>query len=193
MTTFTVTVPVLTIEYSLPAVSVYKYKVVEFGGAAAPISHVQDAHKLDSDAYVELFEVILADNATKIYLKDKNTLTWQGKTYQGTALKLEGVAAYSDEQTARPKFSIANPKGAYSKLADDGALDNAIIMRRRVLKTHIDSDTPISRTQQWRVTRPASVNSNILVLELRDLMDGQHFTTPARMFIPPEFPQVSLQ
>ena len=173
--------------------NVYRLKMIKFSGGEVPLEHIQDAKKLDADAIIDLYEITLSDKSTKIYLKSNNSVTWQGNLFEGTGINLSGVGSHSDDETARPKLTLYNPQGVYSYLIDRGLLDNSIIKRIRVLKVHLDSDSPISRSQQWRVSRVASLRKNIIALELRDMLDGQFFQTPARMFIPPEFPQVSLK
>lgn len=168
------------------------YEVIEFNGEPIPQSHIEDSHKLDADAYIELFQIILSDKQSKLYLKLNKTGTWGGNTYEGTGIKMDGVAKYADDQVARPKVTIYNPEGVYSYLVDQGLLDGAIIVRYRVLKEDYEADRPIYRRQQWKVSRVASVKTGYIALELRDMMDGQNFLTPARMFIPPDFPTVSL-
>lgn len=157
-----------------------------------PESHVEDSQKLEADAIVDLFEITLNDTVTKIYMKMNSTVDYQGKTYQGTLIKIDGVASYADDQVSRPKLSVWNPEGVFSSFIDQGLLDNGRVKRIRVLKEHLDNNVNISRTQQWRITRVASNVKPIIVLELRDMLDGQMFLTPARMFIPPTFPVVSL-
>lgn len=171
----------------------YISETVKFSGEPIPAEHMEDALKLDADAYIDLFQIVLSDRSTKIYLKANSNVDWQGNTYEGTAVQIEGIGSYADDEVARPKFTLFNPAGIYSYLVDQGALDNATIVRYRVLKEHIDSDLPIYRRQQWRMSRILSVKTNSISLELRDMMDGQNFYTPGRMFIPPYFPTVSLQ
>lgn len=171
----------------------FGYSVITFSGEPVPIEHMTDAQKLDNaDAYVELFQIILSDKQTKIYMKLNHDVDWQGNTYEGTGIKLDGVGKYADDQVARPKLTLFNPEGVYSYLIDQGLLDGATIVRYRVLLDDVENDRPIYRRQQWKVSRVASVKIGYIGLELRDMMDGQNFTTPARMFIPPDFPTVSL-
>lgn len=117
---------------------------------------------------------------------------WQGNTYESTAIKIDGVGRYADDEVARPKLSLFNPEGVYSSLVDQGLLDAATVVRYRVLKYDVDNDRPVYRRQQWKVSRIATISSNAIVLELRDLMDGQIFSVPGRMFIPPDFPTVGI-
>lgn len=157
-----------------------------------PASHIEDAHKLDADGYVEFFQIALADNSGTLYLKMNSDMTWQGHTYEGTGIKLDGVGSYADDQVSRPKLNLFNPDGIYSSLVDQGKLDNAIVTRIRVLKQDVDSNTNISRRQKWRISRIVTIKNPMIVCELRDMLDGQMFLVPGRMFIPPDFNAVSL-
>ena len=185
-------VPTSTYILSNGTVAVYKLTLIPWAGSDAPDSHLEDSNKLDADAYIELFKIILSDNSSIVYLKDSNDASWQGNTYEGTGIKLTGVGTYSDDETARPQLTLFNPKGVYSSLVDEGLLDNATVIRTRILKKHLEEDENISRSQQWRVNRVATLTKHSMSLELRDMLDGQYFLTPGRMYIPPEFPQVNL-
>lgn len=185
-------VPVSTATVLQSTASVFILKVIKWTGEAIPSEHVEDSKELEMDAYVDLFEITLADKVSKIYMKDNNTVTWRGNKYEGTGIKLTGVASYADDQVSRPELSLFNPNGVYSYLVDKELLDNARISRIRLLKQHLDGDIPVFRKQSWRVSRISSLRKDSIKLQLRDSLDGQFFLTPARMFIPPEFPQVSL-
>lgn len=169
----------------------YKIQLVLSTGEPAPLPHIEDSKKLEAQGYYELFDIILA-NGSKLYFKNNKTVSWQGNSYEGTGIKIEGIGSYADDQRSRPKLTLWNPAGVFSSLVDQGHLENATVIRYRVLKEHVDSDLPIYRRQQWKVKRIASVKIPWIGLELRDLVDGQTFLTPGRMFIPPEFSAVSL-
>lgn len=186
-----IAVPVSTMEMTSGA-GFFILNYVQFNGDPIPADHMEDALKLEADGYVDLFQIILPDGMSKIFLKQNQTIDWQGDTYEGTGIKIEGVGNYADDTVSRPKVTIFNPNGVYSYLVDQGLLDSASIARYRVLKEHIIADLPIYRRQQWKVTRISSVKSTFISLELRDMLDGQNFLTPGRMFIPPDFPTVSL-
>lgn len=185
-------VPVTSFEIT-SGISYYRIELVTCTGEPAPIQHIEDSKKLTADAYVDLFEIVLAGGGTKLYLKMNKSVDWQGNTYEGTGIKIEGVGTYSDDEVARPKLTIFNPENVFSYLVDQGLLENAKVVRIRLLKEHLDDNLPIYRRQQWFVKRVASVRRGFIGLELRDMLDGQNFLTPGRMFIPPEFPMVSLQ
>lgn len=156
-----------------------------------PTEHLEDAQKLEADGYVHLYEIELK-TGSKLFLKMDNDVTWQGNTYEGTFITLTGIGKSADEETARPRLTIANPDGIFSPLIRDGELNRAKITRIRVLKAHLDADMNISRRETWRISRPISVNRVRVQFEVRSQLDGQFFLVPGRMFIPPEFPQVSL-
>jgi hypothetical protein len=64
---------------------------------------------------------------------------------------------------------------AYSRAPRDLEADNSVAYRQ-------------SQRQPSGFARHESIQ-----FELRDQLDAQFFLVPGRMFIPPEFPQVSLQ
>lgn len=185
-------VPLLSIDTSINSVLSFPYQIIGSTPPYVPLTHMQEANKLDADGVVELFKVLLSDNMTSLYYKVDNDVTWQGQVYEGTAIKLDNVARYSGDERSRPSLKIVNPRGIYSKLIDQGLLDAAVVTRIRVLKQHIDADVGISIKQSWKVHRTVSLTNEYAVFELRDMMDGQFFQIPGRMFIPPEFGQVSL-
>jgi len=187
-----IAVPFTTFEI-LHGVNYYKLQTITCTGDPVPIEHIQDSKELEADAYVDLFEIILSDKVTKIYLKKDKDVDWQGHTYEGTGIKIEGVGTYADDEVARPKLTLFNPEGVFSSIVNQGLLDNATVVRIRVLKQHIIDDVPVYRRSQWRVSRVGSMVKPTIGLELRDMLDGQNFQTPGRMFIPPDFPTVSLQ
>lgn len=162
-------------------------------GDIIPVEHFEDALELDADGYVSLFEIHLSGSDTVLYLKQSKTRTWQGNTYEGTGIKIEGVGKYADDTVSRPKLTVFNPNGVFSSLVDQGYIDSATVVRYQVLAKHVETDQAIYRRNQWKVSRIIGIKVPFIMLELRTLTDGQIFLTPARMFIPPEFPAVSLQ
>jgi phage-related protein len=158
-----------------------------------PIEHVEDAFKLESDGKIHLFEIWLRSGG-RIYLKNNNTVTWQGHSYENIAIALTGVGSYSDDKQSRPTLNIVNPKGIFAPLIRDGEANRAQVHRIMVLKQHLLADLPIFQRQTWQITRVvALIKDKAMSFELRQLTDGPNFTAPARMYLPPEFPLVSLQ
>lgn len=167
---------------------------------SVPIEHIEDALKLQGDAYRNFFEIQLYPSGS-MYLTPEASTEWQGQTYENWGIKLSGVGRSSDDATTRPKFSIANftydelgepIRGVFSALHAQGSIEGATVIWHKVLKTHADADVNIKQERRWRVSRIASETPNLVVLELRNTLDGPRFTIPARKFLPPEFPQVKL-
>lgn len=185
-------VPVLELIATINSVLSFPYSIVGGEVPYVPLTHMQEANKLEADGVVELFQIVLVDNETTLYLKNNNDAVWQGNTYEGTAIGLDGVARSANDERSRPSLKIVNPQGIYSKLIDEGLMDGATVSRIRVLKTHLDDDIGIYTRQSWRVHRTVSMTNEYAIFELRDRLDGQFFQIPGRMFLPPEFGQVSL-
>lgn len=165
-----------------------------------PVEHIQDALRLDGDAYRNFFEIQLYPSG-KLYLTPEAKTTWQNNIYENWGVQLSGLAKSSDDKTVRPKFSLANftydtdgkpIRGVFSALHAQGFIEGATVVWRRVLKSHAEANVNIKEEKRWRVARLASETPNIIVLELRNSLDGPRFTIPARKFLPPEFPQVKL-
>lgn len=168
---------------------------------ALPVEQREDAFKLQADAYVHLYELQLYPTGS-MFLNPHYTVTWQGNTYNYWGMKISGMAQNSDDTTARPQLTIANftygvdgepIKGVFSALNAQAKIEGATVIRRSLLKPHVDSNLPKASERRWKVSRIASMDDDVVTLELRNTLDGPRFTMPARKFMPPEFPQVSLQ
>ena len=165
-----------------------------------PIEHVRDAQRLDGDAYVNLFEIQFYPSGS-MFICPERKVTWQGDEYDIWGLRLTGVSSSSDDETSRPKLSLANftytdegepVRGVFSAVHAQQALEGSIVIRRRVLKNNLENDVNIKEEKRWRVSRIASETPTVITLELRNTLDGPRFTMPARKFLPPEFAQVTL-
>lgn len=165
-----------------------------------PVEHISDAQSLDGQPYRNFYEIQLYPSGS-LYLTPEATTLWQGKTYENWGVDLTGLAQSSDDKAVRPKFSLANftydesgepIRGVFSALHAQGAIEGATIIWRKVLVQHVETNSNIKQEKRWRVARLASETPNVIVLELRNTLDGPRFTIPARKFLPPEFPQVKL-
>jgi phage-related protein len=155
-------------------------------------AQLEDAQQLTGDAYVDLFEITLT-NATKVYLSPGKEYTWQAHSYEYIPCKLDTVERNGGDEINRPKFTLANPDGAFTSLVGQGLIDNALLTRRRLLLADLLANSNTAISNVWKIKRVVSVTRDTVTLELRDQLDGQFFLTPGRMFIPPEFAQVRLQ
>ena len=156
-----------------------------------PESHKIENEKLVADGCVDLFQVVLKNN-TNLYLKNNNTVNWQGKSWQGIPLSFEGYSSSSTEELSRPSLSIANPNGAFSTYIRDGLLNRAVLYRYRVLYKDILEDNNVYQKQTWIVWSTPSLTNKYIQFELRTTLDGPNFVVPARQYLPPEFPCVKL-
>lgn len=158
-----------------------------------PESQVQDAYKLEADGYVELFQIKMANSGGTMFVKANDTVTYLGDVYEAWGVQMTGTGQNSDGENVRPKFTVVNPDGVFSGLIARGAMDNAEIVRLRILRNDLVNNTPgAAREQRWNVFRVVSLNKALAIFELRSIMDGQFFQIPARVFVPPQFPFVKL-
>lgn len=159
----------------------------------APLSHLQDSLKLTGDGRVHLFELRLPQYSTVFRFKNNNTVTWQGHTYEGLPCQLQGDGQHADEQEARPTLRVMNPLGLFNDAVLSGKLYRAILTRRAVLLQHLNSNVNIFQQRMWYVERPKEmVSGQFVSLDLRSMTEGPNFSVPARQFLPPEFPLVTV-
>lgn len=160
-------------------------------GNPLPQAQVVDAHLLHADGIVYLYELSPATGGT-IYLKADDSVVWQGHDYTGTAVQIDERQRNTDGTLSRPKLTLANPLAVFSPLVANGALDNALLVEKRVLRAHIDADVGTFQSRSWRIRRVIALNRVNMSFELRDSLDGPKFLLPARQFMPPDFPTVRL-
>ena len=160
-------------------------------GNPLPQAQIVDAHLLEADGIVFLYELTPSTGGT-IYLKADDSVTWQGHSYTGTAIQIEERKRDTDGSLSRPKVTLANPLAAFSPLVAAGSLDNALLVEKRVLRAHIDANVNTFQARRWRIRRVLSLNRINMSFELRDTLDGPKFLMPGRQFMPPDFPTVRL-
>lgn len=159
-----------------------------------PGSISDSVYELEPGALVELFMLELQDvGDTIIYLQAHKEVTWQGNVYVSLPCNITGVSQSVDGEKSRPKFTVANPQSLFSSQVQNGALDNALLTQYKIMKADLDLDLDVKMSSIWRVTRIPSMNFKALTMELRTALDGPSFKVPARTFIPPFFPHVSLR
>ena len=160
-----------------------------------PAEHIVENQLLEADAYVDLFEIQML-SGPHFYFKNNERVQWQGKIYEGWVGRITGIEADATEKEQRPQMVIANAtntrEGLFSAFLETGLLDKATVIRRRVLRRHLDDNVNISQVRSWYVAQVASVKKTMITLELRSYVDGAPFRLPARKFIPPDFPFVTL-
>jgi len=158
--------------------------------------HLQESMQLEAKGYVELFQIQLSDPDTGaiqyLFFTSKQAVNWQGKKWEGFPLALVGYGQQTSGEQTRPKLTVVNPAGVFSRYVHQGWTDNALVTRFRVLKSHLDQNINSFVKNVWRVSKPLAAGVSSVSLELRGAADGQNFFLPGRAFFPPEFPHVSL-
>ena len=158
-----------------------------------PQSHSQDALKLTGDGIVYLYEITIPSHNLVLRFKNNNTVTWQGRQYEGIPCQMQGLSDSADEKESRPTLRVYNPVGLFNAPALDGSIYRAIVTRKRVLLDHIERNVNIFTQRMWYVERVKElVSGQHIALDLRVMTEGPNFYIPVRQYMPPEFPMVSL-
>lgn len=159
----------------------------------APEQHVIEAQKLTADALVDLYEVTLTDGVTYVRFRDGPQVTWQGKTYESMGARISGIQQSTDGAKMRPTLTVVNPAGIWNAFAHQGLIDGARVTRRQVLRQYLEEDIGLADSAFWYVSRIREIIKNQgATFELRALTDGPDLKIPARVYIPPEFPFVTI-
>src|SRR3546814_5057350 len=94
-----------------------------------------DAHLLEADGEVYLYEISQSEGGGTVRIKADNTVTWRGNDYEGLPLKWEGESYSSDGTVARPTITIGDQQinlMALKPLLFDGSLDGGTVVRHRI-------------------------------------------------------------
>jgi len=159
----------------------------------APGSHLAQAQELTADALVDLYEISLKHNNVVYRFKDQNEVTWQGNTYESMACRLTGDQRSSDEEESRPTLQVMNPFGVFNNAVITGKIDQAVVTRYRVRYYDLVNNNNIKEKRMWYIGRVKElISDQAVTFELRNMTDGPNFQVPARQYIPPDFPTVSL-
>lgn len=159
-----------------------------------PVEHVQDAHKLIADGRVELFALSPAIGST-VYFKSDDDVTYQNIFYKGVPTTISGEKMSSDAGWQQPKLQIGQPNidiSSFKALLFDGYVDNALVVRKTVLRTHLEGNIDISRTRTYRVKRVEGYGRTQILLQLATVSDSLGFMMPHRLYMPPAFPSVRI-
>ena len=160
---------------------------------ALPISHVEDALKLQADAKIHLFELTPVTGGT-IYFKADNEATWRGQLYEGIPCAITGEE-FSTEKAPTPRLTIGQEDLdllPFKGLINDGHLDGATLVRKTVLLDDLINDRNIYQRTTWRVKRPDSYSRSKISLVLATYSTAHNQTVPFRQYMPPAFPWVDL-
>jgi phage-related protein len=156
-----------------------------------PTGITESAYDLEPDGLVFLYQLVLAGGATTFRFCPKGTYTWQSKTYDQIACLLAEATVSSDGKVDRPTFTLVNPSGMFTQYAVYG-LENAILTRYQVLRDDLVNNRNFFIKEAMRIAQVQTITKDIIVCQLRDVMDGASFVLPVRSYIPPEFPIVKI-
>lgn len=165
------------------------------GDPAHAEKHLREALSLDAEGYASLFLIrMFPEGEAEIEhrMSPMREVNWQGYLWESYAVGITGYKKESSGESNRPKMTLFNPNGFFSRYVHAGLMDNAEVIRYRVLGSHLLADTNSYIRNSWRVSKVAGLNKSTVVVELRDVLDGPFFILPGRAYYPPEFPSVSL-
>lgn len=160
---------------------------------AIPSDHIQDAHKLQADAEIDLFELTPNDGSGTVYFKADNDATWQGNLYEGLPISLTGLKKSTDGSAVAPKLAIGDGSidlSPFKPLVYDGYLDGATVKHIVVLLDNLLNNRNIRVERNYRVKRVPTYSRIGLELQLATASDSLGFTLPYRVYAPPAFPAV---
>jgi phage-related protein len=153
--------------------------------------HQEQARTLNPEPYVDLYEVRVNPSAV-VRLTNHPNVSWAGSEWENWAVELNGLGAKTTGEVNRPQLRLANLGGLFSPIVAGGLVYQGSVTRYRVLIQDLHDGRVSYLRNFWEVSRVASLSKDAIVLELRAPMDRQDYSLPARQFIAPEFPYVTL-
>lgn len=157
-----------------------------------PTEQIQDAHKLEADGEIFLYELTPSVGGT-IYFKSDNSYTFQGNEYEGVPLSFSGDSRSTDAGTSRPTLTLGDQNldlGPFKPLLFDGYVDGALIVRRRILRTSLELNLPQTYDEHYTVRQVVDYSRSSISLELARASDSLGFTFPFHQYYAPDFPTV---
>lgn len=161
--------------------------------SSIPIEHVKDAHKLNADGLVDLFQLTPNDGSGTIFFKGDNPVTWQGDNYEGLPISFAGLKQSTDGSALQPKLTIGDGTvnlSPFKPLVYDGYLDGGLVLHIEVLLDNLINDRNIRRERLYRVKRVPSYGILTVEMQLATASDALGYTLPHRQYYPPAFPAV---
>jgi phage-related protein len=163
------------------------------GVSSLPQSHIEDALKLTADGKISLFELTPLSGGT-IYFTQDADVTWRGQLYEGLPCQVSGEES-STEKSPTPRMTIGQENLdllPFKGLINDGHLDGATLIRKKVLVEDMKADLNVYERTVWRIKRPDSYSRTKISLVLATYSTAHNQTLPFRQYIPPSFPWVDL-
>lgn len=160
-----------------------------------PTTHIDDAHKLDADGFVELYEVVPAIGSGTFRFSPDSDKTWRGNLYVGLPASLTGLEVSAENGVSTPRLIIGAPNldlSMFKPLVFDGSLDGGTFTRYRVLLLDLLANNLIRETTIYEIRQVVLYTRTQLTLKLALPSDGLGFTLPNRQYLAPDFPSVLL-
>lgn len=162
--------------------------------ATIPIEHVEDAHQLQADAEIDLFELTPNDGSGTVYFKGDNDVTWKGQLYEGMPLSFTGLKKPTDGSSVAPKLTLGDGTidlSPFKPLVYDGYIDGAQVKHTHLLLDNLLNNRDIKEERYYRVKRVGNYTRLSIELDLATASDALGYTLPARNYYPPAFPTVA--
>lgn len=160
-----------------------------------PTEQIVDAHKLNADGYVELYEMSPGRGSGTIYLKADNPVTWRTKDYVGLPLTLSGEKHTADGSNPLPRLQIGQEQVnllPFKGLIHDGDLDGGRIVRYEILLQDLLANRDVKRATYFRIKRVEGYSTTQITLQLATEAGAVGQTVPHRQYVPPHFPWVNI-
>jgi lambda family phage minor tail protein L len=178
---------------------------------------------LSPDVLVELFEIDFSNmqsnfeqlkdlhginvGAESVYrfcgmINETNPIIWQGKPYQPLPISAEGFEGRNDGRFARPRLTIANPDGIFSRIIyNNSDFVGCKVTRKRTYVGFLDDENfrnknlnsdgknPFGQSDQeaylpddiYIINRKSAEDKHIIQFELTSPLDMDSAVIPARM------------
>tara|TARA_R110001592_G_scaffold203876_3_gene453797 strand:- start:969 stop:2213 length:1245 start_codon:yes stop_codon:yes gene_type:complete len=170
---------------------------IDFSHLQANFDMLKDLHGINLGADTIYRFCPMVNSANPIY--------WQGKAYQPLPVKMEGFEHQSDGRLPRPKMSIANPEGIFSKIVRSNFdFANCKITRKRTFAKFLDDanfqnrglneqgENPFGKADPdshfpddvFFINKKTSEDKNALTFELVSALELKDSGVPARIIMP---------
>jgi phage-related protein len=159
-----------------------------------PQEHIEDAHKLNAEGKVELFEIWPITGGV-VHLKNGPEHTYLGDLYESVPVVIQGDKWVADDSTPTPRLSLGGDGydfAALKGLIFDGLVEGARIIKHEVLLPDLLNDVDIKKTQYFKVKRPESYGRSHITLLLSSFSGAIRQSYPFRQYTPPAFPWVRI-
>ncbi|WOF44371.1 hypothetical protein KNJ79_05410 [Sphingopyxis indica] len=160
-----------------------------------PPEQIADAHLLEADGEIFLYEISPSEGSGTVRIKADNTVSWRGNDYEGLPLKWEGESYSADGTVARPTLTIGDEQinlMVLKPLLFDGTIDGGTLVRHRILLDDLLNDRLVTTTDEYRIQRVTGYSRSQIGLALARQADALNFSLPFHQYYSPDFPSVNI-